>query len=106
MFDDPRWDDSRDRDDDRDRDSRDRDVEPRDVFMEGLDLPRGLERELVHERDREYTLRGSESRAVLRRARHCVWRRTCRMPRIALLISSSLTPGWHDSSEIKGGPGG
>jgi len=32
--------------------------------MEGLDLPRGLERELVHERDREYTLRGPESRTL------------------------------------------
>lgn len=57
MFDDPRWDDSRDRDDGRERESRDRD-------MEGLDLSRGLERELVHERDREYTLRGSESRTL------------------------------------------
>ncbi|HLA14268.1 MAG TPA: hypothetical protein VJZ25_04525, partial [Gemmatimonadaceae bacterium] len=57
-------DDSRDRDDGRDRDSRERDIEPRDVFMEGLDLPRGLERELVHERDREYTLRGPESRTL------------------------------------------
>lgn len=64
MFDDPRWNDSRDRDDERDRDLRDRDVDPRDVFMEGLDLPRGLERELVHERDHEYTLRGSESRTL------------------------------------------
>ena len=64
MFDDPRWDDSRERDDSRDRDSRERNIEPRDVFMEGLDLPRGLERELVHERVREYTLRGSESRRV------------------------------------------
>lgn len=64
MFDDPRWDDSRDRDDWRDRDSRDRDVEPRDVFMEGLDLPRGLERERVHDRDRDYDLRGSESRTL------------------------------------------
>ena len=64
MFDDPRSDDSRDRDDRRDRDSRERDVDPRDVFMEGLDLPRGLERELVHERDREYSLRGSESRTL------------------------------------------
>jgi hypothetical protein len=27
-------------------------------------LPRGLERELVHERDREYDLRGSESRTL------------------------------------------
>ena len=62
MSDDPRWgDDPRQRDDDpRDRDP----VDPRDAFLEKLDLPRGLERELVHERDREYTLRGSESRTL------------------------------------------
>ena len=47
---DPRWDnDPRDRDEDwrepgRDRD---RDRDPRDAFVEGLDLPRGLEREIV-----------------------------------------------------------
>src|SRR5438477_10151876 len=64
MFDDPRWGDSRDRDDGRDRDARDRDIDPRDVFMEWLNLPRGLERELVHDRDHEYTLRGSESRTL------------------------------------------
>jgi hypothetical protein len=65
MFDDPRWDDSRDRDW-RDRDSPDRCIDPRDVFAEGLDLPRGVERELVRDRDhdREYTLRGSESRTL------------------------------------------
>ncbi len=63
MFDtDPRsGDDPRQRDDD----SRDRDpVDPRDAFLDKLDLPRGLERELVHERDREYSLRGSESRTL------------------------------------------
>jgi len=63
MFDDdPRWgSDPRDRDDDAcDRDP----VDPRDAFVEKLDLPRGLERELVRERDREYTLRGSESRTL------------------------------------------
>lgn len=49
----------------RDHDSRDRDpVDPRDVFVENLDLPRGPERELVRDRDREYTLRGSESRTL------------------------------------------
>src|SRR3989454_6613741 len=42
---------------------RDRD-EPRDAFVHQLDLPRGLERELVRDRDREYTLRGSESRTL------------------------------------------
>jgi hypothetical protein len=68
MFDDdPRWgSDPRERDDDpRDRDVVDpRDVDPRDVFVNKLDLPRGLERELVRDRDREYTLRGSESRTL------------------------------------------
>ena len=63
MFDDdPRWgSDPRQRDDDvRDRDP----VDPRDAFVDKLDLPRGLERELVRDRDREYTLRGSESRTL------------------------------------------
>jgi len=59
--------DPRDRDDERwperDRDSRARD--PRDVFMRGLNLPRGRERGLVYDpRDREYTLRGSETRTL------------------------------------------
>ena len=72
MFDDdPRWGDSRDHDDDsrdpgrggldvRDRESGD----PRDVFMRDLDLPRTEERERVHDCDREYTLRESESRTL------------------------------------------
>lgn len=63
MFDtEPRsGDDRRQRDDDlRDRDP----VDPRDAFLDKLDLPRGLERERVHERDREYSLRGSESRTL------------------------------------------
>jgi hypothetical protein len=59
--------DPRNRDDERwperDRDPRDRD--PRDVFMRDLDLPRGREREIVHDpREREYTLRGSETRTL------------------------------------------
>jgi hypothetical protein len=62
-------DDHRDRDDvrwaDRDRDPRERDINPRDVFTRGLDLPRGRKREIVYDaRDREYTLRGSESRTL------------------------------------------
>jgi hypothetical protein len=72
---DPRWgDDPRDRDDnsrDVSRDSRgasdprERErVDPRDVFTEHVNLPRGLEREHVHYRDHDYTLRGSESRAL------------------------------------------
>ena len=51
----------------RDRDSRNRDggLDPRDVFMRDLDLPRGPDRQIVHEaRDREYTLRGSETRTL------------------------------------------
>lgn len=62
MSDDPRWGtDPRERDDD----TRDRDpIDPRDAFVEKLDLPRGLERELVRDRDREYDLRGSESRTL------------------------------------------
>ncbi len=64
--------DARERDDEwrdeRDRDSRersdDRTVDPRDVFLRDLDLPRGLERGLVRDRDRDYTLNGSESRTL------------------------------------------
>ncbi len=63
--DDPRWNDSRERDDPRDLDSRDRGaIDPRDVFLQSLDLPRGLEREIVRDRDDEYALRGSESRTL------------------------------------------
>ena len=43
-------DDFRDRDEDvrdRNRDPRERDLDPRDVFLDGLELPRGLEREIV-----------------------------------------------------------
>ena len=64
--------DPRDRDDERwperDRDPRrhdPRDRDPRDVFMRDLDLPRGREREIVHDpRERGYTLRGSETRTL------------------------------------------
>ena len=38
---------------------RERGQAPRDVFTRDLDLPRGREREIVRDRDREYTLRGS-----------------------------------------------
>jgi hypothetical protein len=66
---DPRWTDLGDRDDDwreRDRDrDRNRDRDPRDAFVEGLDLPRGLEREIVlDERDRTYELNGDDSRTL------------------------------------------
>ena len=42
----------------------DRGVDPRDVLVRDLDLPRGQDRELVHGRDRDYTLNGSESRTL------------------------------------------
>jgi hypothetical protein len=72
---DPRWgDDPRERDaDSRDlspgsrggADPRDRErTDPRDVFMDHVDLPRGLEREHVHHLDHDYTLRGSETRTL------------------------------------------
>lgn len=53
--------------DTRDRDAAVRDIgsqDPRDVFTNGLDLPRGLERERVHVHDHEYELRGSEVRTL------------------------------------------
>jgi len=64
---DPRDHDSRDEErfgPDRDRDARERDVDPRDVFTRDVNLPSGLDREIVRDRDREYTLRGSESRTL------------------------------------------
>jgi hypothetical protein len=80
VFDDPRWsDDPRQRDDpgrdlsrggsDASRDpvdARDREhgIDPRDVFTHELKLPRGPEREIVWDRNRHYTLRGSETRTL------------------------------------------
>jgi hypothetical protein len=74
MFD-PRWgDDPRDRDDNpRDlsrgsrggTDGREREqVDPRDVFTKHVNLPHGRDREHVHYRDHDYSLRGSESRTL------------------------------------------
>lgn len=64
MSSDPRWgDDARDHS----RHSVERELadrDPRDAFMRHIDLPGGPEREIVHDRDREYTLRGSESRTL------------------------------------------
>lgn len=48
----------------RDSDPRERGTDPRDVFTRQVNLPRGHEREVVLDRDREYTLRGSEVRAL------------------------------------------
>lgn len=47
-----------------DRDDRAREQEPRDAFTRHLRLPRGPDREIVRDRDREYRLRGSESRTL------------------------------------------
>jgi hypothetical protein len=58
----------RDRDDgpdrDREHDSRERGHDPRDVFLDGLELPRGLEREVVLDRDHRYEINGEESRTL------------------------------------------
>jgi hypothetical protein len=43
---------------------RDRAYDPREAFTRDLNLPRGPEREIVRDRDREYTLRGSETRTL------------------------------------------
>jgi hypothetical protein len=48
----------------RDRDERPRDNDARDAFTRQLNLPRGAARELVRDRDHQYTLRGSESRTL------------------------------------------
>ena len=42
----------------------DRELNPRDVFACDLDLPHSRDRELVHGRDRDYTLNGSETRTL------------------------------------------
>ena len=59
----------RDRDHDgrdraRDHDPRERGHDPRDVFLDGLELPRGLEREVVLDRDHRYEINGEESRTL------------------------------------------
>jgi hypothetical protein len=48
----------------RERHERTRAIDPREVFTRHLNLPHGLERGLVRDRDRAYTLRGSESRTL------------------------------------------
>jgi hypothetical protein len=70
FFDDPRWNDTREeptrgRGGGLDRDHRDLEaVDPRDVFMQGLDLPRGPDREPVSVGHEQYDLRGSEVRTL------------------------------------------
>src|ERR1041385_4780357 len=48
---------------DRDRDPRERE-DPRDVLAEGLELPRGPDRELVLDGDHRYELNGDDSRTL------------------------------------------
>ena len=66
FLDDPRWDDTREgpsrgRGGGSDRDPREVDpLDPRDAFTQGLDLPRGLDREPVWVDGERYDLRGSE----------------------------------------------
>jgi DNA-binding MarR family transcriptional regulator len=48
----------------REREVPDRTIDPREPFTRDLALPRGLEREIVRDRDRQYTLRGSETRTL------------------------------------------
>jgi hypothetical protein len=48
----------------RDRSAPERSVDPRDPFTRHVDLPRGPEREIVRDRGRQYTLRGSETRTL------------------------------------------
>ena len=72
MFDnfDPRWSEPRDRagQDEIDRkiyrDTRERGDDPRDALLNNLDLPRGLDRELVLDRDHVYELNGEDSRML------------------------------------------
>jgi len=63
-----REDNPRDRDEDgrdRDRESRERDTShPRDSFLDGLELPRGHEREVVLDGDHRYELNGDDSRTL------------------------------------------
>jgi hypothetical protein len=49
---------------DHDRDARERSVDPRDAFLRGLELPRGVEREVVMDGDHRYELNGDDSRTL------------------------------------------
>src|SRR6266699_1264837 len=59
--------DSRDRAEDvrdRDQDPRDREMDPRNVFLDGVELPRGLDREIVLDGNDRYELNGNDSRSL------------------------------------------
>lgn len=62
---DPRDTDARNQDDGiRDRENDRGSIDPREAFSRNLDLPRGPERELVRDRDLDYRLNGSDTRAL------------------------------------------
>jgi hypothetical protein len=48
----------------RGRDALERDIDPRDPFVDGLELPRGPEREIVLDGDHRYELNGDDSRTL------------------------------------------
>ena len=50
---------------DREPNLHDRCGDAHEPFTRGLDLPRALNREVLRERDRQYTVRGSETRGLL-----------------------------------------
>jgi hypothetical protein len=86
--------DFRDRHDvrDRDRDTRKRDHDPRDVFLEGLELPRGLEREIVMDGDHRYELNRDDGRSIATiGAFRVVAERDLREPRDGRATYASLT---------------
>src|SRR5438067_6978880 len=61
----PSDDDARDPEPDvRDRAVDPRDRDPRDPFIDGLELPRGLERDVVFDREHRYELNGDDSRSL------------------------------------------
>ena len=85
--------DPRDRDEDirdRDRDSGAREIDPRDAFVEAVELPRGLEREIVLDGDHRYELNGDDSRTLATvGAFRVVSERDLRDPR-------DDSPGWRE----------
>jgi hypothetical protein len=48
----------------RDHSPRERGRDPRDAFLDGLELPHGLEREVVLDREHRYEINGEESRTL------------------------------------------
>jgi hypothetical protein len=93
---DPRWNDARDRDAndgfDREiyRDSRERGDDPRDAMLSNLDLPRGLERELVLDRDRVYELTAKTAGRSRRLARSASSQSVISIHRTGVSIAATI----------------